>query len=443
METSAALQYLNTFLDYEKLGYKDMEAFRLERIRALLGCFAHPEEGFPALHVAGTKGKGSTAAFLAGILEEAGFKVGLYTSPHLISLRERIRFNGEMIKEEELAHQAGEIKNVLEKADLKFAPTFFEIYTALAFNYFRAKRIDFGVIETGLGGRLDATNVVKTAVSVITPVSFDHQEILGERLGDIAREKSGIIKKNSYCVSAPQEDEAISVIREKCAACDVPLALVGKDILFDEIHHDIEREVFGVRGILGEYTPCVTSLLGSHQIVNASTAIGAIESLKKSGVSVPEEAIKKGIEKTRNSARCQIIERNPLLVLDGAQNRSSAASLRTTITRNFVYDKLILVLGVLKGKDIKGISDELAGLADRIILTRAKNERSEDPEKLAKFVKGKDVKKTHSVREAVLEARANAKINDLILVAGSFYVAGEAMEVRLSKSDFDNLRSEG
>ncbi|UCD54751.1 MAG: bifunctional folylpolyglutamate synthase/dihydrofolate synthase [Candidatus Omnitrophota bacterium] len=433
MNYREALQYLDSFIDYEKIGYKNRESFSLSRMRCLAQIFDNPQNSFPAIHIAGTKGKGSIVAFISNILKEAGFTVGVYTSPHLTDARERIKINNEIIAEAELAFYAGEIKRKLDGKKHGFSPTFFEIYTVLAFNYFKAKKINYGVIEAGLGGRLDATNIIKPLVSLISPISYDHTHILGESLKKIAIEKSGIIKKGCVSISAPQENSVLEVIREKCKSLDVEFILVGKNIRFCEITHDSEKEIFDLKGALGNYENCQSRLLGRHQIINAACAAGIAESLAKRGVKISDESIKKGIEITENPGRCEVIARNPYIILDGAQNRASANALKETIRRNFDYKKLILILGASKKKDIKGIVEELSSLSDMLILTKANIERREEPRVIAGFIKEKDVILTDSVTEALRRARALASVEDMILITGSFFVIGEAKKVKFEE----------
>jgi dihydrofolate synthase/folylpolyglutamate synthase len=430
MNYKEAIQYLDSFTDYEKIGYKSREAFDLKRMRRLAEVFDSPQESFPVIHIAGTKGKGSIAAFISNILKEAGFRTGLYTSPHLIDSRERIKIDGEMISKDEVAFYTGEIKEKLDRENLSFSPTFFEIYTLLAFNYFRAKKIDYGVIEAGLGGRLDATNIIKPMVSVIAPISYDHTHILGDTLEKIAIEKSDIIKKGCTVVIAPQEKEAFSVIEKRCESLGVKLILAGRDIKVKEIYHDSEKEIFDIQGTSGDYKHCISHLIGQHQILNAACAIGAVESLERpirtGAVRKPEPGrFVSGIEKTENPGRCEIIARSPYIVLDGAQNRASAHALKETIKRNFDYKRLILILGISKAKDIQGVCEELAPLADTVILTKANIERREEPDAIAGFIKEKNLISTDSVEEALRKARSLAKAQDMILVTGSFFVLGE------------------
>ncbi len=448
MDQKEALQYLDSFVNYEKIGYREQGLFELGRMRRLAGLFGDPQDSFPVIHIAGTKGKGSIAAFTSSMLKSANFKTGLYTSPHLIDFRERVKFNDEMIPEADFAFHANMIKDKLEVENLGFSPTFFEIFTILAFNYFKAKKIDIGVIEAGLGGRLDATNIVNPAVSVISPISYDHTEVLGESLEKIAAEKSDIIKKGCVCISAPQDEKVLEIIREKCDSLGVKLIQAGRDIGVGEISYTDDKEVFDIRGTFGEYKACESRLIGRHQLMNAASAVAAIESLSADAAdwgrltsADPNQLrrltkgrltrnIKKGLEKTRNPARCEVIARNPYIIFDGAQNRASANALKETIKRNFNHKRLILILGISKEKDIKGVCEELAPLADHVILTKAMIERAEEPRSIARFVAGKNVILTNSVSEAMEKARSLAGEGDMILIAGSFYVAGEAWKTQ-------------
>ncbi|MEE9500415.1 MAG: cyanophycin synthetase, partial [Candidatus Omnitrophota bacterium] len=231
----------------------------------------------------------------------------------------------------------------------------------------------------------------------------------------------------------PQEDNALKVIKKQCNALGVEFILVGRDIKVKEIYHDSEKETFDVQGMSLDYRHCVSRLLGRHQIINAACAAGIAESLRRRGVKISDESIKKGIEETENPGRCEIIARNPYIILDGAQNRASANALKETIGRNFDYKKLILILGVSKKKDIKGIIEELSSLSDALILTKANIERAEEPRAIARFIKEKDVILTDSVTEALRRARALASAEDMILVAGSFFVIGEVKKVKFEK----------
>ncbi|MCM8779659.1 MAG: bifunctional folylpolyglutamate synthase/dihydrofolate synthase, partial [Candidatus Omnitrophica bacterium] len=378
-------QYLESFINYEKVSeYPYKNSFKLERMRGFLKELGQPQKELKCIHIAGTKGKGSTCAFVAYVLKEAGYRVGLYTSPHLVTFRERIRILGDhsarapshhspefegMISEQEVTELVEKIKPAVDKFSQNNpygVLSFFEIYTALAFIYFKEKKVDFAVLETGLGGRLDATNTADALISVITRISYEQTQKLGNTLREIAGERAGIIKaKDTIVISAPQEVEAEEVIRKKCSDVGAELRSVGKDIVWGK-----RGLGFGVWGKGFGYPQLNIRLLGQHQIINAATAIGAIEALKEKGAAISDEAVKNGLSKARWPGRCEVAARDPVVVLDGAQNRASSRALKEAIKKNFKYKRLVLVLGVSKDKDIRGISEELCPLADEIILTR-------------------------------------------------------------------------
>jgi dihydrofolate synthase/folylpolyglutamate synthase len=439
MTYKQALQYLDSFIDFEKLGYVDKSSFKLERMRRLARIFGNPQDAFPSVHITGTKGKGSIAVFIAGILKEAGYCAGLYTSPHLVTPRERIRINNEMISEEDFAREAGTVQKKLMKEDPGFSPTFFEIYTLLAFSYFKNRKIDFGVIEVGLGGRLDATNIITPEVAVMSPVSHDHTYILGDTLGEIATEKSAIIKEGSVCVSAPQKEEALAVIRERCKEVGSELVLVGKEITVDEVYYDSQNEVFTIRGALDTYEKCISHVIGKYQAANAACAAGIAEVMKKRGAHISPRSIKEGIEKAAHPGRCEVVSKHPYIIFDGAQNRESASALRETLRRNFAFDRLILVFGISKDKDIKGVCEEIVPAADSVILTKAKIERGAEPDRLKECAQAETAYIADSVEKAIEKARALATEHDMILVTGSFFIIGEARKALSSERRYAQI----
>ncbi|MFH0764611.1 MAG: folylpolyglutamate synthase/dihydrofolate synthase family protein [Candidatus Omnitrophota bacterium] len=445
MAYKEALQYLDSFINYEKKSdYDYRKSLTLDRIKALASSLGDPQEGIKSIHIAGSKGKGSTAAILHSILKEAGFRTGLYTSPHLVSFRERIRINDSLISEDDIARLLERIKTALADSE-NGPPSFFEVYTALAYMYFKESNVDFAVYETGLGGRLDATNIIRPLVSVITPISYEHTDKLGSALACIAAEKGGIIKDSGVCVSAPQSAEALGVIENICRERDAKLICVGKEILFEELDTHDEVEEFSVRGIFGEYPRLLTRLLGSHQVVNAATAIGAVEALRFSGITIPADAIRKGIETARWPGRLEIVGRQPFVVLDGAHNRASANVLAKSIKRIFSYKKLILVLGVSKDKDVNGILDELLPIGDSVVLTKSKvAERALEPGRILERIKEgagkawqaegeKGIFLTTGAEEAIIKAKEIAKPDDLILITGSLFLVGEARTILMAK----------
>lgn len=436
------LSYLNSLPNYEKnTNYSYRQALKLKRIKDFLSLIGNPQESLCVIHVAGTKGKGSTCAFTANILRQAGFSVGLYTSPHLNDFRERIRilkpsvptakenrdFEG-MISRKELSDLVGELKPVINQYNRrsKNGPlTFFEVYTALAFLYFKRKRVDFAVLETGLGGSLDATNAAGSLVCGITPISFEHVQKLGKTLTKIAVEKAGIIKsQGAVVISAAQEKEAGRVIRNRCKKFQAKLFEVGRQIKYFKT-----KRGFTIKGLRKDYQDLRLRLLGAHQMANASLAAGLVEVLSFFGFNIGSQAIRKGLDNTIWPGRCEVIARKPWIILDGAQNLASAATLKSAIEDNFKYNQLILVLGVSDDKDIRGISKVLDPLADQIILTRANTIRAMEPKKIAGYFKRK-VYLTQSVKEAKLLAKDLAYQEDLILVTGSLFVVGEFRSVQ-------------
>ena len=429
MTYQESLHYLNSLINYEKRdSYNYNQSFRLERMVFIVRTLGDPQKGIPSIHIAGSKGKGSTSAIIHSILKEAGFRVGLYTSPHLASFRERIRINDDLISEADIGRLLEKVRAVTDQmAD--DPPSFFEAYTALAFLCFKERSVDFAVYETGLGGRLDATNVITPLVEAITPISYEHTRLLGNTLAEIAGEKCGIIKSGSLCVSAPQDEEALTVIEDVCRRQGVKLILIGRDIMFEELEASDAKEVFSVDGIFKRYPRLETKLLGRHQVINSAVAIGVVEGLRSCGVKVSSDAVKKGIENVRWDGRLEVARRSPYVVLDGAQNKASAQALASAVKKVFRYKRLILVLGVSKDKDIAGILAELVPMADAVILTRAGiAERAAAPSAIKDLIAGDhaNVMLTGSVEEAVRKALASAGTEDMVLITGSLFVEGEA-----------------
>lgn len=442
------IRYLESFINYEKIAawpYK--ESLKLKRFKDFLQLIDNPQKSLRCIHVAGSKGKGSTCIFISYILRQAGLRVGLYTSPHLSDFRERIRildarvknrphsdgFEG-MISREELTRLTEYLKPIIEKYN-KYSKygelSFFEVYTAAAFTYFRNNKVDFVVLETGLGGRLDATNTVDSLVSVITPISYEHTQKLGNTLKEIALEKAGIIRGHkSIVVSAPQKKEVSEVIRARCKKMRLRLFGVGKDIAYCK-----HKDNFKVSGILGAYPDLKINLLGEHQLVNSAVAIGAVEALSLQAPVEAASCIKPGLFNACWPGRCEVVAKNPLVVLDGAQNAASCYALKTTVKNNFKYKKLILILGACKDKDIKGICRCFEDFADTVILSKADNPRASDTDQLAVYFKRGNRIETASVKEALDKARAMAKKDDLILVCGSLFVVAEAREQELKKTN--------
>jgi len=440
------IKYLESFVNYEKIpAYPYQESLKLERIKCFLDTIGNPQEALRCIHIAGTKGKGSTSVFVSYILRQAGYKVGLYTSPHLSDFKERIRilspktenqkqatdFEG-MISADDLAVLVARLKPSIQKYNKssKYGPlTFFEVYTALAFVYFKEQKVDFAVLETGLGGRLDATNVANPYVCAITPISYEHTQKLGNTLRQIATEKAGIIKVRQVAkspsqqlivISAPQEEEAAEVIRKRCQEVGAKLYEVGKDITYQAID-----KRFIIKGIFCGYPDLEIRLLGRHQLINATVALGVIEALRLYDINMSVDSMRGGLYNTLWPGRCEVISRDPLVILDGAQNVASGSALKETIRENLKYKKLILVLGISNDKDIEGICNVLYDLADEIILTKSNNPRAVEPERLAQYFGTKHIYITSNAKEASFLSKRIARKEDLILVCGSLFVVGE------------------
>lgn len=434
MTYQEAIDYLDSLVNYEKKdGYDYRLSYSLDRMSRLSSLLGDPHKKVRSIHVAGTKGKGSTSSFIHSILKAAGYKAGLYTSPHLVSFCERIRIGDKLIGEDGLGVLMDSVKKACD-ALAGDRPTFFEACTALAYLHFSREKADIAVYEVGLGGRLDATNIIEPLVSVITPISYEHTALLGDTLGKIALEKAGIIKEDSVCVSAPQEPEALAVIEDVCRQRRANLILVGRDIGFSEMEAGDKEEVLSVSGIFNRYDSLRIGLLGYHQVVNAATAVGSIEALRLGGLSIDPDAVRRGLADTRWPGRMELVKGSPRVLLDGAQNGASAKALASSVRRLFSYRRLVLVLGVSKDKDIKAILKSLVPIADSIVLTKSRiAERACDPEMIRQSITpaDKEVRVTENVADAIKEARSKAAPQDLILVTGSLFVVGEAREILL------------
>ena len=440
--------------------------FGLENISRLMSAFDNPHTSFPAIHVAGTNGKGSTSAIIASILQAAGLRVGLFTSPHLISFTERIRINGKEITEEEVIEYAEEIKDTVSRLD-GFSPTFFEVVTALAMLYFRRKKVDAAVVEVGMGGRLDATNIITPEVSVITSIGIDHAEFLGNTLEEIAREKAGIIKNNIPLISAEQLPEAGTVIEKNAREKNSSLSVLGRDFSSVLESEDTEGICFDYSDAARQFDGLMLPLAGEHQMRNASVAIRAAELfLKKYRSASPssdlrreheeEYLIREGLKNVRWPGRLEFVSYDPPIIIDGAHNPSAAAVLAETLRDIFLkkFKKIILVIGIMGDKDIKGIIGPLLPLASYSILTASAYDRAASPARLSETAASlgfSAVQTALTVRDAIGlaikygkeacgSAGGKAENSALIVITGSFYTIGEAKEALGQKGVLTRLR---
>jgi len=393
----------------------------LERIERLLALLGNPEKSFRSILVGGTSGKGSTTVMIESILREAGFRTGLFVKPHLHDFRERISVNGKMISESDFVRLVEKLKPFADKMERESeVPTFFEFVTAMAFEYFKTKRIEFAAIEVGLGGRLDATNVLQPEVSVITNVSLEHTGILGETLEKIAFEKAGIIKESSILVTGSGNPEVLSVLEKTCSERDSKLikAKELKNAKSSEKGNEFDFE--GVRMRM--------PLAGKYQLKNAACAIAALRSLKSE---IPLKTIKKGLEKVKWPGRFEIVNRNPMVILDGAKDAESVRNLSDSLEL-IKYKKLYTVFGTSKDKMFREMFREISGKTDLFVFTKhGVMDRGLEPEMLANEAKksGKDYVIVNEVRDAVRKAISLAGKDDLILVTGSLFTVAEAREI--------------
>jgi dihydrofolate synthase/folylpolyglutamate synthase len=441
-----ALAYILEAIDLEKTAkYKyDVATFDLDRVRRIVAHMGDPHAGMKMAHIAGTKGKGSTATVLADILSAHGLRTGLFTSPHLVDLRERIVIDGEMAPKPAMLALVNRLAPYVERERLRDkldSPTFFEILTALGFAYFKDERVDCAVIEVGLGGRLDSTNVITPLVSVITTVDFDHTDKLGNTLAQIAGEKAGIIKPGVPVVVSPQRDEAMGVIAARAREVGAPLIALGVDAGAPSCAgikpaKEIGRRGvrFSMRGTRGRYVDLFLGLLGEHQAVNAAVAIVAAEIMAEKGLfALKEDALRGALASARVPGRVEVISEKPVTVLDSAHNPVSARALRKTLEEYFTWRRLVLLIGMVKDKDIAGFLREIAPMAGVAVTTQVDNPRAADADSLRQAVKevgfAGEVEAIPDPVAALRRAQALTGPQDLLCITGSFYLAGKMKEL--------------
>jgi dihydrofolate synthase/folylpolyglutamate synthase len=421
----SAISYL---YDLEFFGVK----FGLENTRELLRRLGDPHLAYPTIHVTGTNGKGSVCAFIESALRAAGYKTGLYTSPHLVDFTERTKVNGKEIPREDVARLASEVKrHVVEMAagSENQQCTFFEATTALAFKHFAERKVDVAVIEVGMGGRLDSTNHIVPEASVITSIGLEHTQYLGDTEAKIAYEKAGIIKAGMPVVVGDLGPEAMAVVERVAKDRGARILRIGRDFDFKakQSVKNARNQRFSYGGfgnLSGDYE---IPLLGEFQLANAAMALAALEAAGR--FKITREAATKGLKKAVWPGRLQIWRKKPLVVLDGGHNPHGALALAKTISSTFEYGRLIVVVGMMKDKDQRGYLDAIVPLADEVIATRPRYARAIEPEKLATMVEGKPVRVAQTIADALALAADSAKPGDMVLVCGSLFVVGEALAI--------------
>lgn len=440
-----ALDYLYSFVDYSLKHSSELAKadFNLGRMYALMESLGNPQKKYPIIHVAGTKGKGSVSALCASALTSSGYKAGLYTSPHLLDYTERIRINGQPISHEQLSELVDEIKPHVAKIEML---TTFEITTALAFMAFEKNGVNAAVFEVGLGGRLDATNVVLPKVSVITSLSYDHMTVLGSTLALIAGEKAGIIKLGAPVVSAPQKDEALSVLMRIAKEKDSELILVGRDVTFERTQSSLQGQTLIVKNArkkqIRDQRPEVKlqiPLLGLHQIENAATAYTA---LKVSGIQLKDEQIQTGFSQVQWRARFEVVRLEPIVIFDSAHNQDSFEKLRETLEEYFPGKKVYLIFGASEDKNIPGMFAEMKSKIQKIVITRADHPRALSVDHIAGLAEQAGVKweTAFPVRDALHRAlELAAKDGSIVLSAGSMFVTAEVMKEWKSLNESNEL----
>jgi dihydrofolate synthase/folylpolyglutamate synthase len=427
-----ALAYLRQFINYEvhQRPPYDSEHFNLAAFEEFLTALGSPHEAFPSVLVAGSKGKGSTAAMLASMLTRAGLRTGLFSKPHLVTIRERTQIDRCPISQEDFAALVSELREFCgtqgRPQAVRFR-TFFELTTALSFLYFARRQVDIAVVEVGLGGRLDTTNVLTPRVAVLTPIGLEHTQILGHTLAAIAAEKAGIIKPYACVVSALQEPEVVEVFEKRCHAQQATLHLAGRDFTWQLLEATATGNRLHFHGDGAELTDLRVPLPGRHQAANAAVATAVALQLRRQGWHLDDAHIRQGLETVQWEGRLEVLSRDPWVVLDAAHTAESARCLRQALTELFPHQRLLLVLGLAADKNAADIVATLAPLADTIIATRFGSPRARDPHELAALCHPYKipVEIASAPMQALELARARAHPDDLVCVTGSLLLIGE------------------
>ena len=433
-----ALSYLLS-LGHETLAIK----LGLRNTERLLGALGNPQKNFPAVQIAGTNGKGSTAVMLESICRAAGIRVGLFTSPHLISITERIRINGQEISEADFGRLTAQVKQaaeeLLKQGQQEALPTFFEHVTAIALLAFREARAELAILETGLGGRLDATTAAGAGIVAITPIAMDHEEYLGHSLAEIAAEKGAIVRRSAIAIVAPQPKEAREVILRRCESVEVKPRVVEEEIAVHPVAIPMQRDSVPAQdGRLcvtcetpnDRYENVCVGLRGRHQITNAATAIALAEALRECGFAISRETIASGIETARHPGRLELWQREPGILFDGAHNPAAARALRAYLDE-FITQPITMIFGAMRDKALNEMATILFPAAHELIFTRIENRRAASLEMMKSIVPQTftgPVHHTNSVREALRLAEKVTRPDGLICVTGSLYLVGEVQQ---------------
>lgn len=433
---------INFLYSLQKHGVK----LGLNNITKLVRLLGDPHLAFRTVHIAGTNGKGSTSAAVASILQENGLRVGLFTSPHLVSFTERIRIDNQQISEMHVIETASFIRRLTASSGLN--PTFFEFVTAMAFYHFAQNNIDWAVVETGMGGRLDATNIVRPEVSIITNISFDHREFLGETIADITHEKAGIIKHDTPVIISSRLPDVVAQLSRTAREQDAQIHIYDRDFSGSLMNMDPGQITFNYHGYT-DRIGLIMQLSGGHQLYNGCTAVRACEVLREKGFSVSDASIERGLRNIRLDGRLEQVSEAPPIIVDGAHNPEAAEVLADSVKMLFPDKKVILVAGIMDDKDIDGILRPLVKIAVSVILTRPDSERAASPEKLAEILlKLKEpgchfpFTTTQSVAEALEVAKSGCREDNIILVTGSFYTIGKVKELLGSPAVLPHLREQ-
>jgi dihydrofolate synthase/folylpolyglutamate synthase len=433
MNYEDSIKWINSF---QKFGIK----LDLDRIKYIIKELGNPQNNYKIIHVAGSNGKGSVCNYLSSILSESGYKVGKYTSPHLQTINERIEINNKKISNNDFANITKTIKQIVDKMILKKGePTYFELLTSISLQYFKEKKIDYAIIEVGLGGKYDATNIVNPIISIITNISLEHQNILGKKITEIAEQKAGIIKEKIPVFTAAKNN-SLKIIKQIAKDKKSNIYVINNSN-YKRLKVDIKNQKFQIKGLLKEYI-VETKILGKYQGENISLAIKSSEYLQQKDTNITEMSIIKGIKNSDNPGRMEIIKKEPLLLLDGAHNSKGIKLLIDTIKNDFKYNRLIIILAILKDKNIKTMIPPIIHQSDLIITTQSKNNRALDANQLEKIIKKNNkkiiVKTINKIEEAIKYSFSTAKKNDLICITGSLYTVAEARDyLKKYKSNID------